>query len=162
MATEPAIAVDEPGWGDPHEPRYKPIESYGLIGDLRTAALVGRDGSIDWFCPRRFDGPSLFAAILDADAGGSFRVAPALPCPSKQLYLPDTAVLLTRFFSEGGVAEVTDFMPLRLEPCAVVRRVNVVRGSVEFRMSCRPAFSYGRLAHRLELSAPRAGPVRGR
>ena len=77
----------------------RPIESYGLIGDLRTAALVGRDGAIDWFCPRRFDAPSLFAAILDADIGGSFRIAPEVPCSSKQLYLPDTAILLTRFFS---------------------------------------------------------------
>ena len=90
MRAEPAIVVDEPGWGG-DEPRYRPIESYGLIGDLRTAALVGRDGSIDWFCPRRFDAPSLFAAILDADIGGCFRIAPTIPCSSKQLYLPDTA-----------------------------------------------------------------------
>ncbi len=151
---EPAIRIDEPGWGGPDEPRYRPIESYGLIGDLRTAALVGRDGSIDWFCPGRFDAPSLFAAILDADAGGCFRVAPTVPCWSKQLYLPDTAVLLTRFFSGGGVAEVTDFMPLDLEPCALVRRVDVVRGAVEFRMSCRPAFGYARVAHRLDLPRP--------
>jgi GH15 family glucan-1,4-alpha-glucosidase len=155
MAVEPAFTIDEPGWGDPQEARYRPIESYGLIGDLRTAALVGRDGSIDWFCPGRFDAPSLFAAILDADAGGSFRIAPAAPCSSKQLYLPDTAVLLTRFFSGGGVAEVTDFMPLALTPCALVRRVVVVRGAVEFRMSCRPAFGYARLTHRLDLPRPR-------
>jgi GH15 family glucan-1,4-alpha-glucosidase len=154
VATETAIAVDEPGWGDPREPRYRPIESYGLIGDLRTAALVGRDGSIDWFCPGRFDGPSLFAAILDADAGGSFRIAPAVPSSSKQMYLPDTAALLTRFFTGSGVAEVTDFMPIGLEPCALVRRVFVVRGRVEFRMSCRPAFGYGRLDHRVDLPRP--------
>jgi GH15 family glucan-1,4-alpha-glucosidase len=153
MRAEPAIAVDEPGWGG-DEPRYRPIESYGLIGDLRTAALVGMDGSIDWFCPRRFDGPSLFAAILDADIGGSFRIAPSVPCSSKQLYLPDTAALLTRFFSASGVAEITDFMPPELEPCALVRRVYVVRGAVDFRMSCRPAFSYARLDHRLDLPRP--------
>jgi GH15 family glucan-1,4-alpha-glucosidase len=154
MATEPAIAVREPGWGAPGEPRYRPIESYGLIGDLRTVALVGRDGSIDWFCPRRFDSPSLFAAILDADIGGNFRIAPAVPCSSKQLYLPDTAVLLTRFFSPGGVAEVTDFMPIGLDPCALVRRVNVVRGAVEFLMWCRPAFDYARHHHRVEMVRP--------
>ncbi len=153
MRAEPAVAVDEPGWGD-DQPRYRPIGSYGLIGDLRTAALVGLDGSIDWFCPGRFDGPSLFAAILDADIGGSFRIAPSGPCSSKQLYLPDTAALLTRFFTGSGVAEVTDFMPLELEPCALVRRVYVVRGAVEFRMSCRPAFSYGRLDHRLDFPRP--------
>ncbi len=141
--------VKEPGWGEPDELRYRPIESYGLIGDLRTAALVGRDGSIDWFCPGRFDAPSLFASVLDADIGGSFRIAPAAPCASKQLYLPDTAILLTRFFSPTGVAEVTDFMPVGLDPCAIVRRVNVVRGSVEFRMSCRPGFDYARSPHRV-------------
>ena len=156
-SAEPAIVVDEPGWGEPYEPRYRPIESYGLIGDLRTAALVGRDGSIDWFCPQRFDAPSLFAAILDADIGGSFRIAPAIPCSSKQLYLPETAILLTRFFSAAGVAEVTDFMPIGLDPCALVRRVDVVRGAVDFRMSCRPAFDYARLDHRLVLARPELG-----
>lgn len=150
----PAV-VHEPGWGEPDEPRYRPIESYGLIGDLRTAALVGRDGSIDWFCPRRFDAPSLFAEILDADIGGSFRIAPAIPCSSKQLYLPDTAILLTRFFSPTGVAEVTDFMPVGLEPCAIVRRVDVVRGSVEFRMRCTPGFDYARSSHRVTVDNPR-------
>jgi GH15 family glucan-1,4-alpha-glucosidase len=154
VSVEPQIAVDEAGWGDRGEPRYRPIESYGLIGDLRTAALGGRDGSIDWFCPGRFDAPSMFAAILDADVGGRFRVAPALPCSSKQLYLPDTAALLTRFFTGGGVAEITDFMPLEKDPCALVRRVFVVRGSVDFRMACRPAFDYGRLDHRVELPRP--------
>jgi GH15 family glucan-1,4-alpha-glucosidase len=149
------IAVDEPGWGGPREPRYKPIESYGLIGDLRTVALVGRDGSIDWFCPQRFDAPSVFAAILDADVGGRWRIAPTGPCGSKQLYLPDTAVLLTRFFSPSGVAEVTDFMPVGLDPCALVRRVAVVRGEVDFRMVCRPALDYARKDHRVELAGGR-------
>ena len=153
MRAEHPAPVDEPGWwGD--DVRYQPIGNYGLIGDLRTAALVGMDGSIDWFCPRRFDAPSLFAAILDADIGGRFRVAPEVPCSSKQLYLPDTAALLTRFFTGGGVAEVTDFMPLGLTPCALVRRVYVVRGEVDFRMSCRPAFDYARVEHRLDLPRP--------
>jgi GH15 family glucan-1,4-alpha-glucosidase len=153
--------VREPGWGGPDEPRYRPIESYGLIGDMRTAALVGRDGSIDWFCPGRFDAASTFAAVLDADIGGSFRVAPAVPCSSKQLYLPDTAILLTRFYTEGGVAEVTDFMPVEMEPCAVVRRVDVVRGEVDFRMSCRPAFDYARVDHRVTLADPRLARFAG-
>jgi GH15 family glucan-1,4-alpha-glucosidase len=147
--------IRDAGWGGPDEPRYRPIESYGLIGDLRTAALVGRDGSIDWFCPGRFDAPSLFAAILDADIGGSFRIAPTIPCSSKQLYLPDSAILLTRFFSHSGVAEVTDFMPVGLDPCAVVRRVDVVRGAVDFRMECRPGFDYARSPHRVALAEPK-------
>jgi GH15 family glucan-1,4-alpha-glucosidase len=116
---------------------------------------VGRDGAIDWFCPGRFEAPSLFAAILDADRGGSFRVAPTVPCASKQLYLPDTAVLLTRFYSDRGVAEATDLMPVGLEPCALVRRVDVVRGHVDLRMSCRPALDYARAGHRLSLDDPR-------
>ena len=154
----------EGGWGGPYEPRYRPIESYGLIGDLRTAALVGVDGSIDWFCPRRFDAPSTFGAILDADKGGAFRIAPTAPVPSKQMYLPDTAVLVTRFYSPDGVGELTDAMPLEIEPCAILRRVDVVRGEVEFRMSCRPAFDYGRAGHRVDLSGDRVAhftPDRG-
>lgn len=154
-SADAAHATGESGWARRGEPRYRPIESYGLIGDLRTAALVGRDGAIDWFCPGRFDAPSLFAALLDADAGGSFRIAPARPCASKQLYLPDTAILLTRFFSEGGVAEVTDLMPVGADPCAIVRRVDVVRGSVDFRMACRPGFDYARQGHRVTLDDPR-------
>jgi GH15 family glucan-1,4-alpha-glucosidase len=150
----PGPVVAEAGWGRPDEPRYRPIESYGLVGDLRTAALVGSDGSIDWFCPGRFDAPSLFAEILDADRGGSFRIAPTIPCSSKQLYLPDTAVLLTRFYSHSGVGEVSDVMPVNLEPCALVRRVDVVRGAVDFRMSCRPGFDYARAGHRLDLGNP--------
>ncbi len=123
---------------------------------------MGRDGSIDWFCPGRFDAPSLFCAILDADIGGSFRIAPEIPCSSKQIYLPETAVLLTRFFSAEGVAEVTDFMPVGLEPCAVVRRVDVVRGSVAFRMACRPGFDYARQDHRVTVDEPAHRPLHRR
>ena len=155
------IVAGEAGWERSTEQRYRPIESYGLIGDLRTAALVGSDGSIDWFCPGRFDSPSVFAAILDADRGGRFRIAPTIPCSSKQLYLPDTAILLTRFYSHSGVGEVSDVMPVDLTPCAVVRRVDVVRGTVEFRMQCRPALDYGRAGHRLDLGNPRVARFTG-
>jgi GH15 family glucan-1,4-alpha-glucosidase len=92
--------------------RYLPIADHGLIGDLHTVALVGTDGTIDWYCCPRFDSPSVFAAILDAGRGGLFRIAP--DCDgwnSKQLYLPDTNVLITRFLTPGGVGEVQDFMP---------------------------------------------------
>ncbi|MDX6628096.1 MAG: hypothetical protein QOH00_342 [Gaiellales bacterium] len=129
---------------------YLPIEDHGVIGDLHTVALVGNEGTIDWFCPERFDGPSLFGAILDADSGGSFSLqAIGAAFTTKQLYLPGTAVLITRFFTEGGVGEITDFMPLRDGSCSIVRRIEVVRGSVRFRLSCSPAFDYARAAHRL-------------
>ena len=90
---------------------YKNIDSYGVIGDLHTAALVSSDGSIDWCCLPRFDSPSVFAAILDDKKGGSFRIGPTKEDRCKQMYLPDTNVLVTRFLSEDGVGEVIDFMP---------------------------------------------------
>src|SRR5262252_7579319 len=90
--------------------RYLPIAEHGLIGDLHTVALVGTDGTIDWYCCPRFDSPSVFGAILDADRGGLFRIAPeGQDWRSKQLYLPDTNVLITRFLMRGGVGEVQDF-----------------------------------------------------
>jgi Domain of unknown function (DUF5911) len=92
--------------------RYLPIAEHGLIGDLHTVALVGTDGTIDWYCCPRFDSPSVFGSILDAERGGVFRVAPDCDgWSSKQLYLPDTNVLITRFLMPGGVGEVQDFMP---------------------------------------------------
>jgi GH15 family glucan-1,4-alpha-glucosidase len=92
--------------------RYLPIAEHGLIGDLRTVALVGTDGPIDWYCCPRFDSPSVFAAILDSNKGGLFRISPDCDgWTSKQLYLPDTNVLITRFLMPEGVGEVQDFMP---------------------------------------------------
>src|SRR4026207_2565082 len=91
---------------------YAPIENYGIIGDLHTVALVGNDGSIDFLCLPSFDSPTVFAALLDADRGGRFQIAPRLDdAVHRQLYLPDTNVLLTRFLSDSGVAEGSDFMP---------------------------------------------------
>src|SRR5512146_2530804 len=115
------MAIDvHPSLGAPHAQedesrssgRYLPIAEHGLIGDLHTVALVGTDGTIDWYCCPRFDSPSVFAAILDADHGGLFGIAP--DCngwSSKQLYLPDTNILITRFLMPDGVGEVQDFMP---------------------------------------------------
>ena len=92
---------------------YQPIENYGIIGNLRTAALVGMDGSIDWLCLPHFDSPSVFAAILDDQKGGRFRIAPAgEDFRRKQFYWPDTAVLVTRFLHDDGVGEVEDYMPV--------------------------------------------------
>ncbi len=93
--------------------RYPNIGDHGLIGDLQTAALVTTDGTLDWFCCPRFDSPSVFASLLDADGGGLFRIAPDRDdYVSKQLYLPDTAILVTRFMTPDGVGEVHDFMPV--------------------------------------------------
>jgi Trehalase-like, N-terminal len=76
---------------------YLPIADHGVIGDLRTVALIGTDGTIDWYCPPRFDSPSVFGAILDSGRGGHYRIAPVGECATKQLYFPDTNVLVTRF-----------------------------------------------------------------
>jgi len=85
--------------------QYQPIESYGVIGDLETAALVGMDGSIDFMCFPRFDSPTIFASLLDHHKGGSFKLAPIMnDARRKQLYMPDSNILLTRFLSESGMA----------------------------------------------------------
>src|SRR4026208_626890 len=121
--------------------RYAPIEDYGIIGDLHTVALVGMNGSIDFLCLPYFDSPSVFAALLDADRGGRFQIARQLAAAApRQLYLPDTNVLLTRSLSEGGVAEVSDFMPVEDAGVAhnIVRRAKTVRGEVRFCMRCEP------------------------
>src|SRR4051794_9004243 len=118
--------------------RYLPIAEHGLIGDLHTVALVGTDGTIDWYCCPRFDSPSVFAAILDADHGGLFRISPGSDgWSSKQLYLPDTNILITRFLMPDGVGEVQDFMPPSRGGEAahrhrLIRRVLAVRGEVRF------------------------------
>jgi len=136
---------------------YQPIENYGIIGDLHTVALVGTNGSIDWLCLPRFDSPSVFAAILDDGKGGRFKIEPAAPeFNPKQFYWPETNVLVTRFFSPGGVGEITDFMPVKGSIIAndhrhVIRRVSVMRGSMAFRMECTPAFNYARDAHQIKL-----------
>src|SRR2546425_2732747 len=95
---------------------YKPIESYGVIGDLHTVALVGIDGSIDWCCLPHFDSPSVFAAILDCQKGGFFKIAATSEGSCRQMYLPETNILMTRFLSSEGMGEVVDFMPLRQSP----------------------------------------------
>ena len=133
--------------------RYAPIEDHGIIGDLHTVALVGMDGSIDFLCLPSFDSPSVFAAMLDADRGGRFQIAPRFDdAAHQQLYLPDTNVLLTRFLSDDGVAEVSDFMPVEEAGAAhnVVRRAKTVRGEVRFEMRCDPRFDYARASHRVE------------
>jgi len=132
---------------------YQPIESYAIIGDLHTVALVGINGSIDFLCAPKFDSPSVFAALLDDERGGRFQISPQLTDERrKQVYLPDTNVLLTRFLAQEGVAELSDFMPNRElgHPHAVVRRAKTVRGRISYRMVCSPRFDYARAPHRIE------------
>jgi len=132
---------------------YAPIEDYGVIGDLHTVALVGKSGSIDFLCLPSFDSPSVFAALLDVDRGGRFLIAPRLDdAVHRQLYLPDTNVLLTRFLSDSGVAEVSDFMPVEDAGVAhnLVRRAKTVRGEIRFAMRCDPRFDYACGTHTVE------------
>ncbi len=133
---------------------YQPIENHGIIGDLHTVALVGMDGAIDFMCFPRFDSPTIFAALLDDAHGGRFQIAPLLgDARQKQLYLPDSNVLLSRFLSDEGVAEISDFMPVAAEEGArtLVRRAKTVRGEVRYRVLCAPRFDYARAQHRVEV-----------
>src|SRR5246127_4193408 len=123
--------------------RYPNISDHGLIGDLQTAALVTTDGAVDFFCCPRFDSPSVFASLLDAEKGGYFRIAPAgNNYGSKQLYMPGTALLITRFMTPDGVGEVLDFMPvIEGQPTGqhrLVRYLRVGRGTLEFQVDIQP------------------------
>jgi GH15 family glucan-1,4-alpha-glucosidase len=136
---------------------YRPIESYGIVGDMHTAALIGTDGSIDWLCFPNFDSPAVFAAILDDRKGGRFCIYPTIDgVTHKQFYWPDTNVLITRFLCADGVAEIADFMPIEESTPGegehqLIRRVTVVSGSMEFGMECRPAFNFARDSHETSL-----------
>jgi GH15 family glucan-1,4-alpha-glucosidase len=132
---------------------YLPVSEHGLIGDLHTVALVGTNGTIDWHCSPSFDAPSVFGSILDADGGGCFELAAALPAKTRQFYLPDTNVLITRFSAEDGVGEIQDFMPLggaaETRRHRLIRRVVCVRGAMPFRARIAPRFGYGADPHTL-------------
>jgi GH15 family glucan-1,4-alpha-glucosidase len=137
---------------------YLPIAEHGVIGDLHTIALVGTDGTIDWFCCPHFDSPSVFGSILDAERGGHFRISPVDDegWHAKQLYFPDTNVLITRFLTPEGVGEVQDFMTIAggeddVHPHELIRRVFVVRGEMRFRVEVAPRFDYGRAEHRIRV-----------
>ncbi|MET9734453.1 glycoside hydrolase family 15 protein [Streptomyces sp. NPDC006458] len=139
--------------------RYPPIADHGLIGNLQTCALVSSDGVLDWLCAPRFDAPSVFAALLDHDRGGHFSVTVDAPeVTVRQLYLADTAVLVTRFLTPDGVGELVDWMPVDTPGTVsdrhrVFRALRVVRGTVRFQLECRPRFDYGRERHELDLNA---------
>jgi GH15 family glucan-1,4-alpha-glucosidase len=132
---------------------YLPIAEHGVVGDLHTVALVGTDGTIDWYCPARFDAPSVFGAILDKEKGGYWRIAPTEPgWTSNQLYFPDTNVLVTRFLTPHGVGEVIDFMPVDGSR-RVIRRVLGIRGELRFKLEIEPRFDYARAGHETHLTA---------
>ena len=136
---------------------YPLIADHGLIGDLQTAALVATDGTLDWFCSPRFDSPSIFASLLDRSRGGHFSTRPLDPAfATRQLYLPDTAILVTRFLTEAGVGELVDFMPITGEAASerhrLVRMLRCVRGEISFAVEVAPRFDYGRRPHHLSLS----------
>lgn len=130
---------------------FEPIENYGVIGNMRSIALVGVNGSIDFLCYPDFDSPTVFAALLDDQRGGCFQIQPQLQKKQvRQLYLPDTNILLTRFLAEEGVAELTDYMPIGVDseqPNEIIRTVAVVRGEIDFKMQCQPRFSYSMCDH---------------
>jgi GH15 family glucan-1,4-alpha-glucosidase len=137
---------------------YPAIEDHGLIGDLQTAALVTTDGTVDWLCLPRFDSPSVFASLLDQRGGGKFTLAPVgSQHVTRQMYLPSTAILVTRYLSEAGVAEVVDFMPIEHPAAAtdrhrLIRMITGIRGSVRFEARIEPRFDYGRAAHETHVS----------
>jgi GH15 family glucan-1,4-alpha-glucosidase len=144
--------------------KYQPIANYGIIGNMHTTALVGLNGSIDWFCFPSHDSPSIFAAILDDQTGGRFSIAPVDGIAArngqlthKQLYWPGTNILITRFLTPDGVGEIIDFMPVGLTADEIgfrslIRQVRVLRGVMEFQLECRPAFNYARDAHETDIT----------
>jgi GH15 family glucan-1,4-alpha-glucosidase len=137
--------------------RYPSISEHGLIGDLQTAALVSTDGTIDFFCCPRFDSPSVFASLLDAEKGGYFRIRPVADnYVTKQLYFPNTAMLITRFMTPDGVGEVADFMPViegaPTDRHRLVRFLRVARGTMQFVAEVQPRFDYGRARHTVDLT----------
>ncbi|MFF6998984.1 glycoside hydrolase family 15 protein [Streptomyces sp. NPDC008313] len=150
--------------------RYPPIAEHGMVGDLQTAALVSSGGTIDWWCTPRFDSPSVFASLLDSERGGHCGLAAESPdgdgMTVRQLYLSDTAILVTRFMAPGGVGEVADFMapvdsPAPTGTHRLVRVARVVRGSLPFAFTCRPRFEYGRAPHQLSQADDHSALFRG-
>jgi len=135
---------------------FEPIENYGVIGNMQSTALVGMNGSIDFLCYPDFDSPTVFAALLDHKNGGRFQIAPQLTnARVRQLYLPETNILLTRFLADEGVAELTDYMPIEEngeQPNEIVRTVSVIKGNIHFTMRCQPRFNYAKSSHATEIS----------
>ncbi len=134
---------------------FEPIENYGVIGNMCSLALVSVNGSIDFLCYPNFDSPTVFAALLDDQKGGCFQIQPQLEKKRvRQLYLPDTNILLTRFLAEEGVAELTDYMPIATEgaqPNELIRTLAVIRGEINFKVRCQPRFNYAKCQHTVSI-----------
>jgi GH15 family glucan-1,4-alpha-glucosidase len=134
---------------------FEPIENYGVIGNMCSLALVSVSGSIDFLCYPNFDSPTVFATLLDDQKGGCFQIQPQLGKKRvRQLYLPDTNILLTRFLAEEGVAELTDYMPIATDgaqPNELIRTLAVIRGEVNFKVRCQPRFNYAKCEHTVSI-----------
>ncbi len=134
---------------------FEAIENHGVIGNMRSIALVAVNGSIDFLCYPNFDSPTIFAGLLDDEKGGCFQIEPLFQKRRvRQLYLPDTNILLTRFLAEEGVAELTDYMPIgtgKEQPDEIIRTVTVIRGEVNFKMQCQPRFNYAMCGHSVNI-----------
>jgi GH15 family glucan-1,4-alpha-glucosidase len=134
---------------------FEGIENHGVVGNMRSIALVDTNGSIDLLCYPNFDSPSVFAALIDDQRGGRFQIQPELNgSRARQLYLPDTNILLTRFLADAGLVELTDYMPIgagKEQPNELIRSVAVVRGNVRFKLICQPRFNYARCGHRVDV-----------
>ncbi|MFQ5827653.1 MAG: glycoside hydrolase family 15 protein [Candidatus Methylomirabilia bacterium] len=147
---------------------YRPISDYGVVGNLQTAALIARDGALDWLCLPHFDSPSLFASLLDANKGGNFRITPSVPFRTEQFYEPFTNVLVTRFITASGGAELVDFMPPYTEPGStrglyhpeLYRGLRGLWGEVPIHVVCDPRPDYGRVLPEVELTE-RGAIIRG-
>jgi GH15 family glucan-1,4-alpha-glucosidase len=137
---------------------YIPIADHALIGNLRTAALISLDGSVESYCVPNFDSPSVFVRILDKCKGGHFSITPTVPYSTKQNYLPSSNVVQTKFMNERGVVSVTDYLPRprqssspnsKPEPLLpwLVRRIECIRGTMPLEVQCAPAFNYARSHH---------------
>jgi len=147
------------------------IADYALIGDCHSAALVGRDGSIDWACFPRFDSPAVFCKLLDEVRGGAFALAPKDVRSSRRAYLEDTNVLVTTFTTRTGILELTDCMPVaRLDAgsptdvasCrSILRRARCTEGSVRLALALEPRFEYGAFIPRFRLTSPNSAEIVG-
>ncbi|WP_406858764.1 glycoside hydrolase family 15 protein [Streptomyces sp. HUAS MG47] len=159
-------SVASPSAGGPRFGAYAPLRDYAVIGDGRTAALVARDGAVDWLGLPDLDSPSVFGALLDAARGGRFTLAPSVPYRSERRYLPSTNVLETTFRTDTGTVRVTDALTLHDEATLtpmreLLRRVEGLSGSVPLHWSVQPRFGYGtrhtRIARRAGVPVATAG-----
>ncbi|EKE02056.1 MAG: Glycoside hydrolase 15-related protein [uncultured bacterium] len=127
---------------------YKKLEEYGIIGNLKTIALISNDGPIDWFCMPYIESESVFAGILDIEKGGHFSIQPVQPFESMQKYIQKTNILQTMFSNPAGFVTVTDFMPVQLkdsEETVIYRKITCTEGHVDLRLIFKPRFDYARV-----------------